>query len=84
MNRRKLGRIGPGGWHFVGRSRATRHRGLGWNVVHVAVDDATRLAYAEELPDELGTTAAGCLRRWPRRPVSRRPPRPSRRTMMRA
>jgi transposase InsO family protein len=64
LDTKKLGRIAPGGgWHFVGRSAKTRHRGLGWNVVHVAVDDATRLAYAEELPDELGTTTAGFLER---------------------
>jgi transposase InsO family protein len=31
--------------------------------VHVCVDDATRLAYAEVLPDERGPTAAGFLRR---------------------
>ena len=31
--------------------------------MHVAVDDATRLAYAEELPDERGTTAAAFLER---------------------
>jgi transposase InsO family protein len=62
LDTKKLGRIAPGGgWHFVGRSAKTRHRGIGWNVVHVAVDDATRLAYAEELPDELGTTAAAFL-----------------------
>jgi transposase InsO family protein len=64
LDTKKLGRIAPGGgWHFVGRSSKTRHRGAGWNCVHVAVDDATRLAYAEELPDELGTTAVGFLER---------------------
>jgi transposase InsO family protein len=31
--------------------------------VHVAIDDATRLAYAEVLPDEKATTAIGFLRR---------------------
>jgi transposase InsO family protein len=35
----------------------------GWEFVHVCVDDATRLAYAEVLPDERGRTAAGFLRR---------------------
>jgi len=35
----------------------------GWEFVHVAVDDATRLAYAEVLPNELGQTAADFLRR---------------------
>jgi transposase InsO family protein len=34
-----------------------------WEFVHVAVDDATRLAYAEVLPDEQGATAAAFLRR---------------------
>ena len=64
LDTKKLGRIGPGGgWHFAGRAAAERHRGIGWNVVHVAVDDATRLAYAEELPDELGVTAAAFLGR---------------------
>jgi transposase InsO family protein len=36
---------------------------IGWDVVHVAVDDATRLAYVEVLPDEKATTAVAFLRR---------------------
>jgi transposase InsO family protein len=40
-----------------------QRRGTGWEFVHVCVDDATRLAYAEVLPDERGATAAGFLRR---------------------
>jgi transposase InsO family protein len=64
LDTKKLGRIGPGGGkRFGGVAVKDRHRGIGWNVVHVAVDDATRLAYAEELPDELGTTAAAFLGR---------------------
>jgi transposase InsO family protein len=64
LDTKKLGRIAPGGgWHFVGRAAKARHRGIGWNLVHVAVDDATRLAYAEELADERGETAAGFLAR---------------------
>ncbi|HSK80383.1 MAG TPA: IS481 family transposase [Thermoanaerobaculia bacterium] len=35
----------------------------GWECVHVCVDDATRLAYVEVLPDERGETAVGFLRR---------------------
>jgi transposase InsO family protein len=35
----------------------------GWDAVHVAIDDATRLAYAEVLSDEKATTAVGFLRR---------------------
>ena len=34
-------------------------RGIGWEFVHVAVDDATRLAYVEVLADERGATCAG-------------------------
>jgi hypothetical protein len=34
---------------------------IGWDYVHIAVDDATRLAYAEVLPDEKATTAIGFL-----------------------
>ena len=42
-----------------GRRRQT----VGWEFVHIAIDDATRLAYAEVLPDEKATTAIGFLRR---------------------
>jgi transposase InsO family protein len=59
---KKLGRIGRPG-HRVNADRRTRSRGIGWEFVHVAVDDATRLAYVEVLDDEKGTTAAGFLRR---------------------
>jgi transposase InsO family protein len=44
-------------------SGAERSRKTGWEFVHVCVDDATRLAYVEVLPDEKGPTAAGFLRR---------------------
>lgn len=36
---------------------------VGWDTVHVAIDDATRLAYVEVLADEKATTAVGFLRR---------------------
>jgi transposase InsO family protein len=36
---------------------------IGWDAVHVAIDDATRLAYVEVLPDEKATTAVAFLRR---------------------
>ena len=36
---------------------------VGWECVHIAIDDATRLAYAEVLPDEKATTAIAFLRR---------------------
>ena len=59
---KKLARIGRPG-HRVNADRTTRTRGIGWEFVHVAVDDATRLAYVEVLDDERGATAAGFLGR---------------------
>lgn len=70
---KKLGRIVGGAGHrmtgnrhYTARlhDRAGRRRGTtGWEFVHVCVDDATRLAYVEVLPDERATTAVGFLRR---------------------
>jgi len=59
---KKLGRIGRAG-HRVHGDRRAQVRGIGWEFVHVCVDDATRLAYVEVLNDEKGQTAAGFLRR---------------------
>jgi transposase-like protein len=63
---KKLGRIGDrGAGHRVtgNRGKGQRSRGAGWEFVHVCVDDATRLAYVEVLPDEKGRTAVGFLGR---------------------
>jgi transposase InsO family protein len=61
---KKLGRIAGAGHRVTGRhERHHRSRGAGWEFVHVAVDDATRLAYVEVLDDERATTAVGFLRR---------------------
>jgi transposase InsO family protein len=62
---KKLGRIPEGGGHRIhgrgaGKPRGTR---IGWDAVHVCVDDATRLAYVEVLDDERATNAAAFLRR---------------------
>jgi transposase InsO family protein len=59
---KKLGRIGRPGDRVNG-DRRTQTRGIGWEFVHVAVDDATRLAYVEVLDDEKGPTAVAFLRR---------------------
>ncbi len=56
----ELGRIGRIGHRITGDRRA-RVRGIGWEYVHVAVDDATRLAYVEVLPDEQGVTVTAFL-----------------------
>jgi transposase InsO family protein len=61
---KKLGRIPDGGgWRAHGRSEVVRGRGIGFDFVHVVIDDHSRLAYGEIHPDEKGTTAAGVLLR---------------------
>jgi len=61
---KKLGKIPPGGgWRVHGRTEQVRVRGLGWDYVHVAVDDHSRVAYAEVLPDERAGTCAAFLHR---------------------
>jgi len=63
---KKLGRIPDGGgWRIHGRAANTRDRRnpIGFDYVHAAVDDHTRLAYAEVHPDEKGATAAEFLTR---------------------
>lgn len=53
-----------GGWRaHPDRSVDPGHRGLGYDYVHVAVDDRSRAAYAEVLPDERGVTCAQFLHR---------------------
>lgn len=65
---KKLGRVPDGGgWRLLGRDRTRLHRHkktpLGYDYLHVAVDDHTRLAYIEALPDERDATCAGFLYR---------------------
>jgi transposase len=70
---KKLGRIDRGAGHRITGIRrgsptrtnraGQRERQIGWEYVHVAIDDATRLAYVEVLSDEKAITAIGFLRR---------------------
>ena len=61
---KKLGRIPEGGgWRVHGRSEQVRGRGIGYDYLHVAVDDHSRVAYVEALPDEKDLTSAGFLHR---------------------
>jgi transposase InsO family protein len=71
---KKLGRIHGGAGKRVtgvrrnpGRYRTDAHvrerKAIGWEYCHIAIDDATRLAYAEVLPDEKASTAIAFLRR---------------------
>ena len=59
---KKLGKIGRVG-HRIHGDRTQRTRGLGWEAVHVAIDDCTRLAYAEVLADETQETTTAFLAR---------------------
>jgi transposase InsO family protein len=70
---KKLGRIERGAGHRVtGRRRhnpdktdaaGRRRRQVGWEFVHIAIDDCTRLAYAEVLSDERASTVVSFLAR---------------------
>ena len=69
---KKLGRILRPGHRVTGRRSATRNTytadgrrvgDAGWEYVHIAVDDCTRLAYAEVLADEKATTVVAFLGR---------------------
>jgi transposase InsO family protein len=66
---KKLGALRDGGgWHFAGRDSLERRRSrhgtrVGYDYVHCAIDDHTRLAYAEIHPDETTTTCAAFLTR---------------------
>ena len=71
---KKLGRIhGGAGKRVTGHKRnpykrridadGKERKVIGWDYVHIAIDDHSRLAYAEVLGDEQGTTAVGFLRR---------------------
>jgi transposase InsO family protein len=57
---KKLGRIpNGGGWRVHGRSEQVRGRGIGYDYVHAAIDDYSRVAYLEIHPDERAATCAG-------------------------
>ena len=66
---KKLGRVPDGGgWRLHGRreevrGRSVHGRGIGYDYLHVAVDDHFRVAYVEAHPDERDPTSAGFLRR---------------------
>ena len=72
---KKLGRIVGGAGkqvrqikrqHYNGQftdAAGVRRQAVGWEFVHIAIDDATRLAYAEVLADEKAETAVGFLTR---------------------
>lgn len=63
---KKIGRIPDGGgWRAWGRGNVRRSKKtkVGYDYIHSAVDDYTRVAYSEIHPDEKGATAAGFITR---------------------
>ncbi len=57
---KKLGRVPDGGgWRAHGRSEQVRGRGIGYDFIHSAIDDHSRVAYLEIHTDERGQTCAG-------------------------
>jgi len=68
MDVKKIGKIPDGGgWKAHGRqlgsTGAKKRARIGYDYVHSLVDDHSRLAYSEILPDETGPTCAAFLRR---------------------
>ena len=77
IDTKKLGRIEAVGHRITGAALRAAHRGrpwepaarrntsrgAGWEAVHVCIDDASRLAYSEVLPDERKTSAVPFLER---------------------
>ena len=64
IDTKKLGKIGGIGHRITGyHVGMNRSRGIGWEHLHVAIDDASRLAYTELLPDERKESACTFLTR---------------------
>jgi transposase InsO family protein len=59
---KKLGRI-EGVGHRITKDLSKRYRGAGWEFLHVCVDDHSRLAYGELLPDQRAESCAAFLTR---------------------
>lgn len=62
LDMKRVGRIGGIG-HRIHGDRRRRVRGLGWETIHVCVDDCSRAAYVEVLDNQHAATTVGFLRR---------------------
>src|SRR5580692_4093496 len=60
---KKLGRIGGVGHRITGRQTGVvnRHLGIGWEFVHVCIDDASRIAFSRVMRDERKASAVAFL-----------------------
>ena len=63
VDTRQLARFERVGHRITGDRRVGSSRGAGYEKAHVAIDDATRLAYVEVLPDEKQATTVGFVLR---------------------
>ena len=61
---KKLGRIGSVGHRITGRQTGVinRHQGIGWEFVHVCIDDASRIAFSRVMKDERKASAVAFLK----------------------
>ena len=58
---KKLGRVNRVGHRITGNRQASS-RGIGWEFVHVCIDDASRVAFSQILPDERKESAVAFLK----------------------
>ena len=59
---KKLGRFERVGHRITGSPQQGKSRGAGWEFVHVCIDDASRLAFSQILPDERKESAVAFLK----------------------
>ncbi len=59
---KKLGKFNKAGHRVTGERTGNRNRGVGWEFVHVAIDDASRIAFSRVMASERQTCATAFLR----------------------
>jgi transposase InsO family protein len=62
IDTKKLGRIDGVGHRITGDRTLNRSRGIGWDMVHLAIDDHSRVSFAQVLPDEKALSCVQFLR----------------------
>jgi transposase InsO family protein len=62
IDTKKLGRIDGIGHRITGDRTKNHNRGIGWDLVHLAIDDHSRVSFAQVLPDEKAVSCVQFLR----------------------
>ena len=62
IDTKKLGRIAGIGHRITGDRTQNHNRGIGWDMVHLAIDDHSRVSFAQVLPDEKAVSCVHFLR----------------------